>query len=51
MTFTYFIGLIIVSAMLNFCIVTMLDGILGLFYRQTGDKYVKVIVKNDGFNY
>ena len=45
MTFTYFIGLILAVMVLNFCVWAMLDGILGLFYRPVGDRYLKVVVK------
>jgi hypothetical protein len=51
MTFQDFIGTIIFSLMLNFCITILLDGLLGLFYRQIGAKYLKVVIKNDGLNY
>ena len=51
MTFQDFIGTIIVAFMLNFCVTVLLDGLFGLFYRPLGDKYLKVIVKNDGINY
>jgi hypothetical protein len=51
MTFQDFIGTIIFALMLNFCVTVLLDGLLGLFYRPLGDKYLKVIVKNDGANY
>jgi hypothetical protein len=51
MTFQYFIGAIIFTLMLNFCVGVLIDGMLGLFYRPLGEKYTKVIVKNDAFNY
>jgi hypothetical protein len=51
MTFQYFLGAIIFTLMLNFCITVMLDGIFGMFYRPNGDKFLKVVIKNDGFNY
>lgn len=51
MTFQDFIGTIIFTLMLNFCLTVLLDGLFGLFYRPLGEKYLKVIVKNDGMNY
>jgi hypothetical protein len=45
MTFQYFIGLIIVTFALDFAIVALLDGVIGMFYRPVGDRYVKVIIK------
>jgi hypothetical protein len=51
MTFQYFIGTIIFAFMLNFCLTALLEGLLSLFYRPIGDRYLKVLVKNDGLNY
>ena len=51
MTFQYFIGTIIFASGLNYCVMVLLDGIFGLFYRPLGDRYLKVIVKNDGLNF
>jgi hypothetical protein len=51
MTFQDFIGTIIFALMLNFCLTVLLDGLFGLFYRPLGEKYLKVIIKNDGMNY
>ena len=51
MTFQYFIGLIIVSFALNFFIVALLDGVVGIFHDSIGGKHIKVVVKNNGFNY
>ena len=45
MTFQYFIALIIVTLTLDFLIVALLDGVLGMFYRPVGDRYVKVVIK------
>ncbi len=45
MTFQYFIALIIITLVLDFAIVALLDGVIGMFYRPGGDKYVKVIIK------
>ena len=51
MTFQYFIGTILFAFAMNFCVVVALDGIFGLFYRPIGDRYLKVVLKNDGTNY
>jgi len=51
MTFQYFIGLILVTFALNFCIVALVDGVVRIFLGITGDKWIKVVVKNDGFNH
>ncbi len=51
MTFQYFIGAIIVTFVLNFCIVALVDGVVGIFLNVTGSKWLKVVVKNDGLNY
>ena len=46
MTFQYFIGLILVTFSLDFLIVALIDGVLGLFLDTTGNKWIKVIVRN-----
>jgi hypothetical protein len=51
MTFQYFIGTIIFAFALDFSVVAALDGLFGLFYRPIGDRYLKVVLKNDGMNY
>lgn len=51
MTFQYFIGLLIVAFALNFVIVALLDGVIGIFLYTTGSKWLKVVIKNDGLNY
>jgi hypothetical protein len=51
MTFQYFIGTIVFAFMLDFVVVVALDGMFGLFYRPIGDRYLKVVLKNDGTNY
>jgi hypothetical protein len=48
MTFQYFIGTIIFAFEMDFCVMVLLDGLFGLFYRPIGDRYLKVVVKNDG---
>ena len=45
MTFQYFISLIVITLALDFVIAVLLDGILGMFYRPVGDRYVKVVIK------
>ena len=45
MTFQYFISLIVITFALDFAIVALLDGVLGMFYRPVGDRYIKVVVK------
>ena len=45
MTFQYFISLVVITLALDFVIVALLDGVLGMFYRSVGDRYVKVVVK------
>ena len=51
MTFQYFIALIVVTLTLDFLIVALVDGVAGIFLGITGDKWIKVVVKNDGFNH
>jgi hypothetical protein len=51
MTFQYFIGAIIVMFVLDFCVVALIDGVVGMFLGITGDKWIRVVVKNDGFNH
>ena len=51
MTFQYFIGVILVTFALDFCIVALIEGVVGMFLGVTGDKWIKVVVKNDGFNH
>jgi hypothetical protein len=51
MTFQYFIALIIIAFTLDFIIVALIDGVVGVFLGITGDKWIKVVVKNDGFNH
>ena len=51
MTFQYFIGIVIVTFTLNFTVMALLDGVIGIFLNATGGKNIKVVVKNDGFNY
>jgi hypothetical protein len=51
MTFQYFIGLIIVTFALDFFIVALLDGVVGVFLHSIGVKHIKVVVRNTGYNY
>ena len=51
MTFQYFVGAIIVTFSLNFLIVVLLDGVIGMFVHAVGGHNIKVVVKNDGLNY
>jgi hypothetical protein len=51
MTFQYFIGTIVFAFMLDFCVVVLLEGLFGLFYRPIGDRYLKVVVQNNSINY
>ncbi len=51
MTFESFIGTIIFAFAINFSVVAAFDGIFGLFYRSIGNRYLKVVVKNDGTNF
>ncbi len=51
MTFQYFIALILITLTLDFCIVALIEGVVGMFLGITGDKWIKVVVKNDGFNH
>ncbi len=51
MTFQYFIGAIVVTFALNFFIVVLLDGVVGMFVHAVGGRSIKVVVKNDGLNY
>lgn len=51
MTFQYFIALILITFTLDFCIVALIEGVVGMFLGITGDKWIKVVVKNDGFNH
>jgi hypothetical protein len=51
MTFQYFIGTIIFAFAMNLFVVAAFDGVLGLFYRSIGSRYLRVVVKNDGINF
>ena len=51
MSFQEFIGIIIFAFALNYGVVVLLNGLFGLFYRPIGDRYLKVILKNDTIAY
>ena len=46
MTFQYFIGALLLTLVLDFCIVALIDGVVGIFLDITGSKWIKVIVRN-----
>lgn len=51
MTFQYFIALVIVGFTFNFCMIALIDGVVGIFQNATGGRNIKVVIKNDGTNY
>ncbi len=51
MTFQFFIGLIIVTFAFNFYIATLTEGVVGMFLDSFNWRAIKVVVKNDGFNW
>ena len=46
MTFEYFLALVLVTFVLDFFIVALVDGVVGIFLGITGSKWIKVVIRN-----